>query len=194
MDQVSCRNAWLEAGVHEKAEKLDQAFPNCVCESHSLQATGGDGIKDSELVARVFTDPASYARSTEMIVGSSVTSVHAGGLSVIRQGASDEEILATINNLLSQFEAQNLVGAAVTVAETFRVLGDPEKWFGVYATDDDAKEHHGDLLGTIPSGTTKGINKLKSHRRAELRKALTEHLVFESNPETLLLRLREIGI
>ncbi len=194
MDQASCRNAWLEAGDHEKAAKLDQAFPDCVCEIHSLQAIGGDGIKSDELVARVFTDPASYIRSTEMIVGGSVTSVYSGGLSIIRQGASDEEILATINVLLAQHEAQNLVGAAVTVADNFRVLGSPDKWFGVYATDDDNKQHHADLLGTIPSGTTNGINKLKSHRRAELRKVLTQHLVFESDPVILLQRLREIGI
>jgi hypothetical protein len=195
MDQASCRNAWLEATRHEKAEKLDNAFPNCACEIHSLCEAGGAGITSDELVARVFTDPASYSTSTDAIVGQSVTCVHSIGLSTIRQGASDEEIMSTIDVLLKQKnEPQNLVGASIVKTEMFRELGNPDRWFGVYATDDGSKEHHADLLGTSPVGSKSQIKNLKSHRRAQLCKVLKQNLLLESEPKVLLEKLRECGI
>jgi hypothetical protein len=192
--QVECHQAWAASGEFDKACGMDRAHPNCICESHSLRSQGGEGVIGSEILARVFTDPASYSQSTSTIVSGKITSVHGAGLSTIRQGASDQEITDTINTLLSSGETQSLVGAAVFKASAIRDFGNPDRWFGVYATDDDNKEHHVDVLGTCPSGSKKEIKNLKSARRSELRKLLEESLIRESDLEGLIAALRTHGI
>jgi hypothetical protein len=192
--QVECRRAWADSGEHDKACGLDRAHPNCVCEAHSLRSQGGEGVIGNEILARVFTDPASYSQSTSTIVSAKITSVHGAGLSTIRQGASDQEITDTINTLLTSGETQSLVGAAVFEASAIRDFGDSERWFGVYATDDYNKEHHVDVLGTCPTGSNTEIKKLKSARRNELRKMLEKNIVLSSDPAELLAELRIRGI
>ena len=192
--QVECHQAWVESGEFDKACGLDRACPNCICEVHSLRSKGGDGVDDTEILARVFTDPASYSQSTSTIVSAKITSVHSAGLSTIRQGASDQEISDTINTLLSSGETQSLVGAAVFTTSAIREFGDLDRWFGVYATDDDNKEHHVDVLGTCPSGSNKEVKNLKSARRSELRKMLEVCIVFSSDPTELIAELRTRGI
>lgn len=193
--QVECHQAWANSGENDKACGLDRSHPNCACEIHSLRSQGGDGVIDSEILARVFTDPASYILSTSTIVSEKITSIHGAGLSTIRQGASDREISDTINRLLSGGkEAQSLVGAAVFETSVIRAFGDPDRWFGVYATDDENKEHHVDVLGTCPTVSKSQDKKLKSARRNELRKMLEESLIFESDPAELLAELRTRGI
>lgn len=193
--QVECHQAWADSDKHDKACGLDRVHPNCSCEIHSLRSKGGDGVTGSEVLARVFTDPASYHQSTSTIVSGKITSVHGAGLSTIRQGASDQEISDTINALLNGGqEAQSLIGAAVFKTSVVREVGDPERWFGVYATDDGNKEHHVDVLGTCPTVSKSQDKKLKSARRNELRKMLEESLIFESDPAELLAELRTRGI
>jgi hypothetical protein len=193
--QVECHKAWADSGEHDKACGLDRAHPNCGCEIHSLRSQGGDGVTNSEILARVFTDPASYNQSTSTIVSGKITSVHGAGLSTIRQGASDQEIADTINALLSGGqEGQSLIGAAVFETSAIRAFGHPERWFGVYATDDGYKEHHVDVLGTCPNGSKKEIKNLKSARRSELRKMLEASIIFSSDPVELLAELRIRGI
>jgi hypothetical protein len=192
--QLECHQAWVESSEFDKACGLDRAHPNCSCEAHSLRSQGGDGVANTEILARVFTDPASYNQSTSTIVSAKITSVHSAGLSTIRQGASDQEISDTINTLLSSGEAQSLVGAAVFETSAIREFGDLDRWFGVYATDDDNKEHHVDVLGTCPTGSNKEIKNLKSARRSELRKMLEECIVFSSDPAELIAELRTRGI
>lgn len=193
--QVECYRTWADAGEHDKACGLDHIHPNCVCEMHSLQSKGGAAVANEEVLARVFTDPASYQYSTSLIVSQKITSVHGAGLSTIRQGASDEEISETINALLKGGqEAQSLVGAAVFETSTVRELGDPDRWFGVYATDDGNKKHHVDILGTCPAGATKSGKGLRSKRRSELRQILQRSIIFQSDPDELLAELRLRGI
>lgn len=193
--QGECHRAWADSGERDKACGLDHAHPNCICETHSLRAQGGYGISDSEILARVLTTPGSYDESTSTIVSGKLTSVYGAGLSTIRQGASDEEITDTINTLLSGgAETQSLVGAAVFETSTIRALADPDRWFGVYATDDGSKEHHADVLGTCSAVSKSQFNKLKSPRRNELRKMLEERIIFKSDPAELLAELRARGI
>jgi hypothetical protein len=193
--QAECHQAWAESGEFDKACGLDRVHPNCICEAHSLRSQGGDGVANTEILARVFTDPASYNQSTSTIVAAKITSVHGAGLSTIRQGASDREITDTINTLLSSGqEAQSLVGAAVFKTSAVRNFGDQERWFGVYATDDGNKEHHVDVLGTCHAVSKSQLNRLKSDRRNELRKLLEESLIIESDLESLIAALRNHGI
>jgi hypothetical protein len=192
--QVECHQAWAASREFDKACGLDRAHPNCFCEVHSLRSGGGNGVADNEILARVFTDPASYNQSTSTIVGAKITSVHGAGLSTIRQGASDQEIAATINTLLNSGENQSLIGAAVFEASLIREFGELDRWFGVYATDDDNKEHHVDILGTCPAGSNTQVKNLKSARRSELRKKLEANIIYESDPAKLLTKLRNRGI
>ncbi len=193
--QVECHQAWAASGEFDKACGLDRAHPNCICESHSLRLQGGDGVANTEILARVFTDPASYNQSTSTIVSAKITSVHGAGLSTIRQGASDQEITDTINALLSGgVEAQSLVGAAVFETSTIRAFSNPDRWFGVYATDDRDKEHHVDVLGICPAVSKNQLKNLQSARRNELRKLLEARLIRESDLEDLIAALRAHGI
>jgi hypothetical protein len=193
--QVECHRAWADSDEHDKACGLDHAYPKFACEIHSLRSKGGDAVTGSEILARVFTDPASYNQSTSTIVSGKITSVHGAGLSTIRQGASDQEISDTINALLSGGqEAQSLIGAAVFETSSIRNFGDEERWFGVYATDDGNKEHHVDILGTCPTVSKSQDKKLKSARRNELRKLLQASLIRESDLEGLIAALRTHGI
>lgn len=194
MSQAACQKAWSDASEHDKACGLDRAHPDCVCEAHSLRHAGGAGVASGEFLARVFTDPASFQLSTGAIVAQKITSVHGAGLSTIRQGASDQEISETIESLLNGGqETQSLVGAAVFEASAIRGMGEPERWFGAYATDDGNKEHHADILGTCPSGSNTQVKNLKSARRNELRKVLQESMIFASDPIALLAELRSRG-
>jgi hypothetical protein len=193
--QAECHRAWADSGENDKACGLDRAYPNCACEVHSLREQGGGGVADNEVLARVFTDPASYNLSTSAMVTAKITSVHGAGLSTIRQGASDREISDTINALLNGAqEAQTLVGAAVFETSIVREIGGPERWFGAYATDDYNKEHHVDILGTCPKISTNQANKMKSARRSELRKVLERGLIRKSDPVELIAELRNRGI
>lgn len=193
--QVECHRAWADAGEHDKACGLDGKHPNCACEMHSLRSRGGEGVADEEILARVFTDPASFNQSTSTIVSGKITSVYSAGLSTIRQGASDQEITDTINTLLNGGqEEQSLIGAAVFQTSAIRALEDQDRWFGVYATDDGLKEHHVDLLGTCQAASKSQLRKLQSTRRNELRKILEQSLIFKSDPKELLAELRSRGI
>jgi hypothetical protein len=193
--QVECHQAWAASGEFDKACGLDLAHPNCICEVHSLRSQGGDGVANAEILARVFTDPASYNQSTSTIVSAKITSVYGAGLSTIRQGASDQEITDTINALLSGgVEAQSLVGAAVFETSTIRAFSNPDRWFGVYATDDGDKEHHVDVLGICPAVSKNQFKNLQSARRNELRKMLENSLIRASDPTELIAELRTRGI
>ncbi len=192
--QVECYQAWANADENDKACGLNHAHPNCVCEAHSLRSDGGAGVAGHEVLARVFTDPASYNSSTSTIVSGKITSVYGPGLSTIRQGASDQEISDTINTLLNGGETQSLVGAAVFEASVIRKLSDSDRWFGVYSTDDGDKEHHVDILGTCPSVSKSQFKKLQSVRRNELRKILEAALIREADPANLIAALRTRGI
>ncbi len=193
--QVVCHRAWADSDERDKACGLDHVHPNCICEPHSLRAQGGYGISDNEILARVLTSPGSYDESASTIVSAKLTNVYGPGLSTIRQGASDQEITDTINTLLSGGEeVQALFGAAVFGTSDIRAFTDPDRWFGVYATDDGPKEHHADVLGTCPTVSKSQFRKLQSVRRNELRKLLEASLIRESDLKGLIAALRTRGI
>lgn len=193
--QAECHQAWVASGEYEKACGLDRAHPKCACEAHSLRSQGGDGVTDSEVLARIFTDPASYSQSESAIAARTTTNVYGLGLSTIRQGASDQEITDTINTLLnSGAETQSLVGAAVFETSAIRAFSDPDRWFGVYATDDGTKEHHADVLGTCAAASQSQLRKLQKIRRSSLRKLLEASLIKESDIAGLIAALRTRGI
>lgn len=124
-----------------------------------------------------------------------LTSTYFKGLSVIRQGASDAEIIATVQKLMSAPEAGSLYGAIVVTATTVRSCGSPAKHFCVYDTDAPEAVSHGDIVGTFDQSLSKNAwGKEQGRRRYALRDALLPFVVEASTPGELLIALRTAGI
>lgn len=193
MSGDACRLVWRGAAYNAKASALDDAFPNCGCEPWSLVAANEDHVADDEPLARILTAPWMYDEG--QMLTSRLTQVSAGGVSLIRAGATDAEILSTIDNLLNgQADPQTLIGAAVFGAHRIRSLGDPEKFFGIYHTEAPGKVRHADILATRPSGTRSAQKKAEKDRRYLLRDTLIPLIVRADEPAALLTKLRAAGI
>lgn len=196
MSAEACRAALDGADILERAGQLDAAFPQCACEPWSLTADGGCGVQNEELVARVLVAPDDYDETASTILTSRLTALYSMGLSVIRQGASDDEVLGTIDELMTKgSERRTLVGAVVMGAEKIRsYANDDSRWFGVYATDDRGKERHADIFGTTPLGSNSSAKRTKSQRRNRLAADMLPLILFEADPPQLLSKLRLAGI
>lgn len=196
MLEQSCRDTWKSAPGNKKAEALDSAHPHCQCEEHSLRESGGDAVASTDLLARILTSPDGYDLDARTITTNKLTSVYGCGLSHIRAGASDQEILDTIDALVGgQEEEHSLVGAIVFKAELLRSMEGDERWFGVYATDDGDKTHHSDVVGTTPSGPSKSaVQRSKNDRRYNLRDRLLPRVLLEPDRLQLLSKLRQEGL
>lgn len=194
MSAEGCRATWAASPILKRAETIDAAFPGCACEPFSLQASGGDGVSNDELLARVLTSPDAYDEKTSSILTQKLMAVYSLGLSVIRQGAADAEILGTIDQLLQgQAEPRKLVGAILFSTRIIRSYDAASRWFGVYATDDDHKQHHVDIIGTTPAGSTSQSKKLKNERRYRLADDLRQYVIFADQRDALLAELRDAG-
>ena len=192
MTAEKCAAVFLTADATKKAETLDAAFPNCVCEPWALTSEGGEGIDNGEVLARLLTTPDAYDEDAEALLTSKLTQIYAMGMSVVRQGASSEEINATIAELLTGgAEQRRLFGAIVMRAAHLRAYADEDelgRWFGVYATEDRGKRHHGDILGTKVS---KGKQQRRRHRLAA---DMLPLVVRAEDPDDLITSLRAAGI
>lgn len=198
MSGLSCCDVWHFSDVRARARALDEYYPQCQCERFSLQAGGGEAINQSDKLARIVTSPADYNLTDDELLTARLTSVFAVGLSVIRSGASDDEILSTIDSMLArQADGQSLIGAVVVDAKSIRDLGSPagDQWFGVYATDAGTKAHHADITGTFPRLPSKSKSKAEQdNRRYRLRDLMASFLVRADTPLKLLAALRTAGI
>jgi len=191
----ACRTVWNGAADNDKARALDAQHPNCACEPCSLRIAGGTPVTDDEVVARIITSPSDYNEDTGDVLTRRLTSLYGAGVSLVRSGASDDEIKETIFQLTGGPAAQNkLVGAAILKALDIRRLGNPEKWFCVYDTNAGEKKHHGDIAGTSPSGTNSQIEKQQKVRRYKLKDELSNKLVLAADTDALIVAMRAAGI
>ena len=172
---------------------MDAAFPACFCEAWSLVGEDLSKVPDGEVLARVLTNPGHY--DNDEILTQKLTATTSSGVSLIRQGASDQEILLTIDTLMvNSAEPQNLVGAAVFSVDMIRELEGDMRWFGVYHTPDGAKSHHADILATTVTGTGSFKKREDKARRSKLRDVMMPSIIFAQLPNTLLTELRRAGI
>ena len=192
MSAHECRATLEEAPLYERALRLDEAFPNCACETWALTAVDTPHMADIERFARVLTAPDAYEEATSTILTGKLTQIYSMGMSIIRQGASDSEIIDTINSLLTGGnEPRHLVGAIVASVTFIRSFANDEtasRWFGIYATDDRGKRHHGDVLGTTVSKSQ------QQKRRHKLASDMRAFIVEAVDTTELILRLRNAGI
>lgn len=193
MSGDECRNVWREAGRHDKAMALDAAFPNCFCEPWSLVADERPAVAPDEPMARILTTPGSYQAGE--ILTQKLTAAWAGGVSVIRAGASEAEIKATIDQLVNHAaDSQTLLGAVVFRGIEIASFGAGDRHFGAYHTPDGEKSHHADILATMPLGTNSQKKRIQSERRRALRDFLQPRIIFEGNEDELIVKLREEGL
>lgn len=191
-----CYQTWSEAPVNKRAPVLDSIFPNCVCESVPLHASGGHAVNDNERIARILTSPGAFDLKVDQILTQKLSSVYASGLSVIRTGASDDEIKKTIDVLMnSQAEPQALIGAALVHVDEIRKVGSEARWFGVYATEEEEKKHHADIMGTTPPAESNNQRRVsQDSRRYELRDMMATRIIRSADAEELISLLRQAGI
>lgn len=193
MSAIACRVAWTEPGGNVAARTLDEAFPEGVCQAYSLSDPERTRIADDELIARVLTDPGGWKEGE--ILTAKLTNCFSRGLSVIRQGAADAEILSTVDALLRASDNQALIGAVVMPASEVRAVGDPIKQFCVYDTDAPEMVAHGDIVATMVRGMSNSAGRAEeSARRRALRDRMTERIVLAATPNDLLVALRGAGI
>lgn len=193
---LNCCDVWHLSLARDRASLVDQHFPKCACEAVSLQGSGGEPVGPDERIARIVTSPASYNLTTGQFLTGKLTSVYSVGLSVIREGASDQEIRETVSELTNlAADNQSLVGAVVASAREVRDLQDAERWFAVYATDAGTKQRHADLAGTFPTGLSNTQKKKAiDNRRYRLAEMFEKHLVLATDIDELLVELRAAGI
>lgn len=195
MSAQACRAAWLTNAERPSANDLDAAFPNGACELFSLSEPERSCIAPRELVARVLTSPRDYDATIGEILTAKLTDCYRSGLSVIRQGASDDDILGTIGALLAAEGNDGLVGAVVLPAERIREIGEEAKHFCLYDTDSPVNTNHGDVVGTFSRDLSRSAwDKEMSRRRRALRDVLAENIVHAVQPPDLLAALRQSGI
>lgn len=195
MNAGACYPTWRDAELRERAEILDAHFPNCFCECAPLCSNDNSAVNSDELIARILTTPFSYDISAGQLVSQRLTALYSSGVSFVRQGASDDEIRHTINQLLTNNQdPQQLFGAVLCEASEIRSFCGEERWFGVYATEDGDKTHHVDLLGTTPVAESKTkVRIAKDTRRYALCGLLGEKLLRADTPEALIDALRAVG-
>ncbi len=195
MTAQACREVLENAAHRERAPALDAAHPHCVCEAWSLSLANDNRFEGGELVARILTAPGDYDEESQTVLTARLCDLYSCGLSVIRAGASDEEILDTINQLTIEANGdRTLLGAVVVSVEEIRQFDAADRWFGVYATDDRGKSYHGDVMGVSPVGSKSAIGRAKSRRRHLLAASWNDKVLFSDIPLDLLAQLRTAGI
>lgn len=161
----SCSATWKNADRNKKAEAIDGHAPACGCEVHSLRNPACLPVCNDELVIRVLTSPDGYETSNGEVLTRKLTALFSSGVSLIRQGASDDEIKQTVAELTTTAEQNSLIGCVLVKASAIRLLEFPERSFCVYDTEDNGKTHHADILCTMPNQEAKSQDKRKNEAR-----------------------------
>lgn len=195
MTSLSCCDLWHLSVSRERASNLDAEAPGCICEAVSLRAEGGPPVGADELVARILTSPDGFDEDAGLILHQKLLACYSLGLSVLRQGATDQEITLTIEILTQGLEhPRTLFGAALTRVSDIRQLDAGERFFAVYATDAPYNDHHADIMGTAPKAESKNqARKAETSRRKKLRDLIQTKLLPASNPPSLIAALRSAG-
>jgi hypothetical protein len=164
----------------------------------SLADPPRSAVHDDERVARIVVAPLDYDLTIDELLTSRLTQIYASGLSVIRRGASEKEILAVVDRLLAADGVNGLVGAAVLDAVEIRRCGAPAKHFSVYDTEEPGIEYHADVAGTfdraLMAASRSGWTKEMKRRRSALRDVLTGRLLLADTRAALIDVLRAAGI
>lgn len=186
-----CIEIWRGAEHHQRVDALDRAHPDCGCEQHSLAGPPRTAVANDDLVARIVIAPEDW-NETRTYLGVRLIQAYRNGFSLIRQGASEDEIVRAANNLLDGEDNPTLVGVSVVPASSIRELG--VHWFCVYDTEQGDYQHHAEIAGTADrTWSNSQAEKQKGVRRKALRQLLNDNIIEADTVEDLVIKLRAVG-
>src|SRR5690606_26595221 len=147
----ACRSALSFEPAKERCAKLAQVSgENFCCEQHA--APGSPGVvSDNEYLNFLLFDP-QQVFPDKTLRPEGLVQIDRAGLSVLRDGAADDEFLLTMEQLHSNGKQREFHGVARFQAGSIRHLGD-ERSLGVYDTPLPGKINHCDIIARhIPHG------------------------------------------
>jgi hypothetical protein len=152
-----------------------------MCEAVRVGQNGSPGpVSSTELLHSVLVAPGDYEK--ESITYTLISHTEKKGMSVMREGASNEEILSILNARISaphrylhgiaSFACSNIRDIVAIEDDALRAVS--ERLFSVLDTDMPNLPHHADIFATVPS---KGEPKFD---RAEFKKVRQQMLTVMS--------------
>jgi hypothetical protein len=171
---------------------LDERYADCGCERWSLRGLLYRPVRGDELVVRIVTSPDGFDQDTGELLTQKLSSVYSRGLSMVREGASEAEIRATIDELtINAGVERQLVGAVIIRVDQIRLLDSPPRCFCVYDTHAPEKTHHADLLGTFPRHVSNNQSRrIRDERRYHLCALFRDHLAQASTPDEVVVAVQ----
>lgn len=144
-----CREACSHPTKKERAARAHAASPEvCGCETFSLSDYSPGRVSDDEQLHFVVGDPKSLLNGS--LSPNVLIQIDTGGLSILREAASDEEFWLTISQLKARAEAQGaewyFYGVCTFSAASVR-YDEARRFLCVYDTGLPDKPHHADLMG-----------------------------------------------
>jgi hypothetical protein len=156
----------VEPETEERALRIGIACPNCLCEEFTVGPHGSPGrVESTETLHSILIAPADYEK--ESIKYTLISHAEKKGMSVMRGGSSNEEILAIIKarvttperylHGIASFACASIRAIAATQEDELRAAG--ERYFSVLDTDMPDVPNHADVFATVPSKGEPKFNK-----------------------------------
>jgi hypothetical protein len=183
----NCANKWATALHNKKAEELDAHCVDCGCEAFSLRMPAGNPVASSEYVVRILAAPRDIDASLKEVVRGKLTSLFSSGISVVREGVARAEFVDTVKELISAPVPAALYGAVIIRVDNIRLSYAAPRRYCVYDTSSGNKQHHADIVGTIPKAdTSTKVKRTKDDWRYDLAKMFNECIVEAASIDELI--------
>ncbi len=146
----ACRAAATHQPVRERAARIHTAcHGQFACERFSLGPRCPGPVADVEYLNLIITDPQAVDPRSGKLLPVLVTQVDGNGVSVLRDGATDEEFHVTYAEMKRGSDAKGrerfLYGVCRFLAGEIRHENN-QRFLGVYATALAQRRHHADVL------------------------------------------------
>ena len=158
----ACQEAFRHEPYTERAAKVHAATNECCgCEKYKAWEHSPGRILDNEILHLLITDPTNLLNGVELDPTLAMQ-IDRGGLSTLREGASNNEFLLTIQALRARSAEKGdqrfFHGVLTFEAGTVRKI-DGGRFLCIYDTGMADKPHHADLMAPPVSGASKSERK-----------------------------------
>ena len=167
----ACRVAFLHTPASERAARVDAAAPNCGCEMHQAAKSSPGPVSDEEVLHLIISDPQSLL-PTGYLNPAIATQIDRGGMSTLREKATDDEFIKTIEELRARSagKGEERFFHGVLVFNTGAVRHDCGKRFlCVYDTALVDKPNHADVMAPVLEGSKSAKTRAE---RARIKKVI----------------------